>query len=116
VSPRLRRACADALHVITRRGRVLRAGRAALFVLGELGWRRTALFFGFPPFLLFVEAGYYVVANHRRRFARLLRRWPPSYGPQGEPPPTGTRGALPPPWVGLESPADSVEHGQLERA
>ncbi len=81
MTPALARACERAIHVVTTEGEVLRAGRAALFVLEQLGWRRTALLLGLPPLLLCVEAGYWVVARNRARFARLLRRWPPGYGP-----------------------------------
>ncbi len=70
MTPELRRACADAMHVITRDGRTLRAGRAALHVLREIGFP-VGLFF-YPPFIWGVEAGYYVVAANRPFFSRFL--------------------------------------------
>ena len=72
MSPALRAACAQAVHVITRDGRVLSAGRASLFVLGELGYRRTALVFGLPPLLWLVETAYRLVARNRGFFGRFL--------------------------------------------
>ncbi len=81
MTPELRGACARAVHVVTREGEVLRAGRASLFVLRELGYRRTARFFSLPPLLLLVEIGYWIVARNRRLAGKLIRRWPPGYGP-----------------------------------
>ena len=72
MTPELRAACARAVHVITREGRVLSAGRASLFVLGELGYRRTAMVFGSPPLLWIVEAAYRLVARNRGFFGRFL--------------------------------------------
>jgi predicted DCC family thiol-disulfide oxidoreductase YuxK len=72
MTPALRAACARAVHVITRDGRVLSAGRASLFVLGELGYRRTATALGAPPLLWIVEAAYRLVARHRNFFGRFL--------------------------------------------
>ena len=74
MTPRLRRACARAMHVITPDGRVLRAGRAAVCVLRLLGWRRTAAILSRPPLIWAVEVGYRVVADHRPFFARFLFR------------------------------------------
>jgi len=72
MSPALAAACVDAFHVLCRDGRVLRAGRAALYVMAGLGWRKTAWVLGLPPFIWFVEWGYRVVATHRVFFNRML--------------------------------------------
>lgn len=72
VSPAVRDASAKALHVVTADGRVLRAGRASLFVLRELGWRRTAHLLAMPPFVWVVELGYHLVARHRGHLSRWL--------------------------------------------
>lgn len=61
------------MHVLTRDGRTLRAGRASLFILGELGWRRTARIAALPPLVWLVELGYRLVAEHRRFWSRILR-------------------------------------------
>ena len=65
-------ACASAMHVVTRGGETLRAGRAVLFVARQLGWRRLAWLGGRPPLIWLVELGYRLVARHRRLLARLL--------------------------------------------
>lgn len=72
MTPELRDACRQSVHVVTADGRLLRAGRACLFVLEELGWRRLAAVGRMPPFLWLVEAGYRFVANHRPLVSRLF--------------------------------------------
>jgi predicted DCC family thiol-disulfide oxidoreductase YuxK len=72
MTPALRRACARAVHVVTPEGRVLRAGRATMYVLAELGWRRTAALLATPPLVWAVEAGYALVAANRGRLSGLL--------------------------------------------
>ena len=74
MTPRLRQACARAVHVITPDGRVLRAGRAALCVLEQVGWRRTAAVLSQPPLIWAVEIGYRLVADNRPFFGRFLFR------------------------------------------
>ena len=66
--------CARAVHVITPRGAVLRAGRASLYVLGEVGWRRSAAVAARRPLVWLVEAGYWVVARNRPFFSLFLFR------------------------------------------
>ena len=66
------RACPDAVHVVTADGRVLRAGRAVLFIMGELGWPRLAAFLGSRPLLPFVEWAYGIVARNRLFFSRFM--------------------------------------------
>ena len=70
----LRVACAAAVHVITPEGKVLRAGRASLHVLGRLGLRRTAAALSIPPLVWLVEVGYSIVARNRPLFSRLMFR------------------------------------------
>lgn len=65
-------ACEQAVHVICNDGRVLRAGRAMLYILSELGWRRTAVFFSLRPNVWFVELLYQIVASNRSFFSRFL--------------------------------------------
>jgi predicted DCC family thiol-disulfide oxidoreductase YuxK len=72
VTPELRAACEKAIHVLTGDGRVLRAGRASLFVLAALGHKTTARVLGLPPLIWAVEAGYKIVAGNRDFFSRFL--------------------------------------------
>ena len=62
------------MHVITPDGRVLRAGRAALCALEQVGWRRTALALSTPPLIWAVEIGYRVVADNSSFFSCILFR------------------------------------------
>jgi predicted DCC family thiol-disulfide oxidoreductase YuxK len=61
----LRQACKRAVHVVTSDGRVLRAGRASLFVLGQTGNPRLARLLALPPLVWIVEACYALVARNR---------------------------------------------------
>lgn len=72
MTPELRAACEKAIHVLTGDGRVLRAGRASLFVLAALGHKTAARVLSPPPFLWAVEAGYRVVAANRDFFSHFL--------------------------------------------
>ncbi|MNS39282.1 hypothetical protein D3C72_715590 [compost metagenome] len=72
MTPALFEACHDAVHVLTSDGRVLRAGRAVLYLFEFLGWRRLAWFLALPPMLAVVELGYRFVANNRRYFANVF--------------------------------------------
>ncbi len=74
MTPELREACRRALHVLTSSGEILQAGRAALFVLEQIGYRRLARLLRLPPFVWAVELGYRIVASNRSLFARLLFR------------------------------------------
>ena len=73
LTPELRAACVQAVHVRTTDGRWLKAGRACLFVLERIGWPHLARFAAVPPLVWVVEAGYRLVAGHRPFFSRLLR-------------------------------------------
>ena len=66
--------CAQAVHVITPEGAVLRAGRASVDVLGRIGWRCTAALGSRRPLVWLVEAAYWAVARNRPFFGRFLFR------------------------------------------
>ncbi len=70
----LRRECADALHVIDGEGGVQRGGRALLFILGVLGYPRTARMLGSVPLVWGVELVYRGVAHNRQRISRFVFR------------------------------------------
>lgn len=72
MTPALSAACARAVHVLTTDGRMLSAGRAVLFVLGAIGFARSARVLSLPPLVWGVEAGYWLVARNRRFFSRFL--------------------------------------------
>ena len=74
MTPELAEACERAMHIACRDGTLLRAGRAALFLAGEIGWRRSSRFLSHPPMIWFVELGYTVVARNRRLVGRILFR------------------------------------------
>jgi len=73
----LREACERSVHVVRTDGSILRGGRAALFVLDQLGWRRTAGLLGYPPAIWLVELAYAIVARNRHFFGRFLFRSEP---------------------------------------
>jgi predicted DCC family thiol-disulfide oxidoreductase YuxK len=72
MTPELTAACEKAVHVIRADGRILRAGRAMLFILEQIGWGWFARLLALPPFVWFVELGYWIVANNRPFFARFF--------------------------------------------
>lgn len=72
MTPALYAACEKAVHVVQRNGTVLRAGRATLFLLQELGYGAVARILLLPPFIWFVEAGYVLMANNRDFFANFM--------------------------------------------
>jgi predicted DCC family thiol-disulfide oxidoreductase YuxK len=74
VDDRLRQACSRAVHVLTREGAVLRAGRASLYVLRRIGYRKTSAVLGVPPLRWLVELGYWIVARNRRLFSKIFFR------------------------------------------
>lgn len=88
MTPRLRAACARAVHVITPNGRIHRAGRATLIVLGAVGYGWAARLLSLPPLIWAVEIAYRVVAENRAFFGRwLLRDEPVDPAALGEAPP-----------------------------
>ena len=74
MTPEIHRACERAIHVITPEGAILRAGRASLYVLAEIGWPRLARILRMVPFVWAIELGYWIVARNRRFFARFMFR------------------------------------------
>ena len=72
MTPELYAACERAVHVLTVDGRILRAGRASLFVLERIGWGWLARLLALPPFVWLVELVYWVVARNRPFFSRFL--------------------------------------------
>ena len=60
------------VHVRLADGRVLRAGRACLYMLHALGYRRLATLLALPTCIWLVEVGYSLVAKQRPCFARWL--------------------------------------------
>ena len=71
MTPALRAACRNAVHVRTTDGRWLRGGRACLFVLEGIGWPLLARMLSMPPRVWLVELGYRVVARTRPFFSKL---------------------------------------------
>ena len=65
MTPELRIACAEALHAITPRGRVLRGGDATIYTLGAIGWRGLARVLWVRPLRDLVGLGYGLVAGMR---------------------------------------------------
>lgn len=72
MTPRLYRACRRAVHVVTPEGRVLRAGRAALYLIAASGWPLPARILSLPPLIWLVEIAYRIVAENRPFFGRFL--------------------------------------------
>ena len=71
MTPALYEACQHAVHVIVPDGRVLRGGRACLYILHTLGYSRTAMVLGLWPLCWGIDAGYELVARNRY----VLARW-----------------------------------------
>ena len=71
ISPELRAACQESVHVIQSNGEILKAGRAILFCGRFTRWNRLARIGEWPIFLPFVELGYAFVARNRG----LVSRW-----------------------------------------
>ena len=78
MTPAMHEACKRAIHVVPvdGEGPVLRAGRAAMFALQLLGWRRLGRVMSWPPFIWFVELGYFIVARNRIFFSKFAFRPP----------------------------------------
>jgi hypothetical protein len=72
VSPELREACRSAVHVMTQNGKILRAGHATLFLMEQVGYVWTARFLSVIPIIWAVEMGYWIMARHRKFFARFF--------------------------------------------
>ena len=73
MTPQLYEACQQAVHVLTTEGQVLRAGRAVMFLLEQIGYPRWLIRpFTWPPLIWFTELGYWIVANNRPFFSSFL--------------------------------------------
>jgi predicted DCC family thiol-disulfide oxidoreductase YuxK len=73
MTPALYTACVRAVHVLTVEGKVIRAGRASMFVLEKIGYPGWLVRpFTWPPLVWFTELGYRIVANNRSFFAKFL--------------------------------------------
>ncbi len=62
-----------AIHVFTADGRMLRGGRAVLFIAEQLGYGWLARPLSFPPFIWGVEAVYWIIARLRGTLSRWMR-------------------------------------------
>ena len=72
MTPAMVKATETSVQVLTADGRTIGGGRAVLFILGQLGWKRFERFFSWPPMLFFVELVYGLVAGHRVFFSKFL--------------------------------------------
>jgi predicted DCC family thiol-disulfide oxidoreductase YuxK len=74
MTPELRKACSRAVHLVTADGKLLRAGRACLWVLQQVGFPVLARVLALPPLVWAVEVGYWLVARNRQLASRFLFR------------------------------------------
>lgn len=72
MTPELSTACEFAVHIVLKDGKILRAGRATLFLFSCVGWGIVSRILAIPPFLWGVELLYRIVANNRPFFARFF--------------------------------------------
>jgi predicted DCC family thiol-disulfide oxidoreductase YuxK len=73
MTPQLYEACQLAAHVITADGRTIKAGRAGMFIIEEIGYPRWLIRpFTWPPLVWFTELGYWLVAGNRHFFSKFL--------------------------------------------
>lgn len=73
MTPQLYEACRQAVHVITADGRLIKAGRAGLFILAEIGYPHWVVCpFTRPPLVWLTELGYRLIADNRRLFSQFL--------------------------------------------
>ena len=72
MTPALYERARRAVLVIKPDSSVIEAGRAAAFVLGELGWKRLGRFMQWRPIVPLTEWGYRRVANNRGWLGRVL--------------------------------------------
>ncbi len=70
LTPAIRADCRQSLHVITKSGIVLSAGRAVLFILYQVSGCGLFKLATLRPFSWFVEAGYRFVADNRQIIGR----------------------------------------------
>ena len=73
MTPELYKACKRAAHVITAEGRIIKAGRAGMFILEAIGYPRWLIRpFTWPPLVWFTELGYRLIAENRGFFSKFL--------------------------------------------
>jgi predicted DCC family thiol-disulfide oxidoreductase YuxK len=73
MTPPLYAACEQAVHVITADGRVIKAGRAVMFILEEIGYPHWLVRpFTWPLLVWLTELGYRIVADNRPFFSKFL--------------------------------------------
>ncbi len=72
MTPELYEQCELEMHVVISDGSWLRGGEACLFVLGVLGYHRTAAILGLRPLQWLVDMSYHIVARNRALFSRFL--------------------------------------------
>jgi predicted DCC family thiol-disulfide oxidoreductase YuxK len=76
LTPKLKERCQGALHIITRRNRVIKAGRACFFLLEEATdsrlVKRLARLARSFPLVIPVEIGYSLVARNRTFFSKFF--------------------------------------------
>lgn len=73
MTPGLYEACEHAAHVITADKQLLKAGRAGMFILEEIGypaWLVRPL--AVPPLVFLTETGYYMIARNRTFFSKFM--------------------------------------------
>jgi len=73
MTPELYEACKQAAHVIAVEGEIIKAGRAGMFLLEELGYPKWLVRpFTWPPLVWLTELGYWLIANNRMFFSRFM--------------------------------------------
>jgi hypothetical protein len=73
MTPQLYEACRQAVHIVTAGGRVIKAGRASLFVLEQIGYSKWLIrLLTWPPLIWGVELGYWLVTHNRPFFSKFL--------------------------------------------
>lgn len=75
MTPQLYEACKRAVHIITPEGRVIKAGRAGMFILEEIGYPKWLVRpLTWPPLVWFTELGYRLIADNRGVFSKFMFR------------------------------------------
>ena len=72
--------CKHGIHIVKPDGEVINKGKAAMFALERFGWGGFARAMTYPPFIWFVELGYWFVAENRPWLSNILfTKEPPNY-------------------------------------
>jgi len=73
MTPQLYEACRKAVHIIKAEGQIIKAGRATLFILEEIGYPTWLIRpFTWPPSVWFIELGYQIIGRNRPFFSRFF--------------------------------------------